>query len=525
MSEQSLDLRSALSTLRRRRRTLTGIALLGAVAGVVFVFVRPPTYASTALVLLPPPLYSSGEALQHESSTDVRIATSSSVLGPAGASIRPRMSVREVERRVEVTAPTPDLLQIQSRAESAELAENLTQAVAEAEVRFMATGRQQLRNAERAALNERRTELATSLETVNEELQKSMARKEEQDPDSSVGRAEAIAFSQLAAQQANLVLQMDRLRDQEEQTKVGGPASIIQAATPARRPGLVLQYLAYGLAGLTTALALAAAVLLARGRRDPRLRYRDEIADAVGSPVIGSVRSVTPRTVAGWRSLLADYAPGSVDAWALRQALRQLVLGESALGPNRVGNENGTAQVPATITVISLSADLRGLALGPQMASYAASAGVPTQLIPRGRHETADALWAAFPSSGMDEIRPGLFTGTHVDETGEVALRVVLAVVDRHKPQLAALPETSTTILAVSSGSATAEDLARVAVTADDAGNRIAGILVADPDSLDRTSGHLLQHERSHQPSLPRRLTGISPTPDEVASVRNRRQG
>lgn len=525
MSEQSLDLRSALSTLRRRRRTLIGIALLGAVAGIVFVYVRPPTYASTALVLLPPPQRSSGQSIEHESSTEVRIATSSAVLAPAGASVRPRMSVKEVERHVEVTAPTSDLLEIQTRAESPKLAESLTQAVAEAQVRFVASGRRLLRNAERAALNERRVQLAASLETVNEELEKSMARKEQQDPDSAAGTAEAIAFSQLAAQQANLVLQMDRLKDLVEQTKVGGPASIVQAATPARRPGLALQYVAYGTAGSTTALALAAAVLLARGRRDPRLRYRDEIADAVGSPVIGSVRSSTPRTVAGWRSLLADYAPGSVDAWALRQALRQLVLGESALGPNRLGTENDPALAPATITVISLSADLRGLALGPQMASYAASAGVPTQLVPRGRHETADALWAAFPSSGMDEVRPGLFTGTHVDETGEVALRVVLAVVDRHKPQLAALPETSTTILAVSAGSATAEDLARVAVTADDAGNRIAGVLVADPDSLDRTSGHLLQHERSHQPSLPRRLTGISPTPDEVASVRNRRQG
>lgn len=525
MSEQSLDLRSALSTLRRRRRTLTSIAVLGAVAGVVFVMVRPPAYASTALVLLPPSLQSSSQPVEHETSTDVHIATSTAVLGPAGASMRPRLSVKEVERRVEVTAPTRDLLQIQARAESADLAQKLTQAVAEAEVRFVATGRRQLRNAERVALSERRMQLAASLETVNEELQKSMARKEGQDPDSPAGTAEAIAFSQLAAQQANLVLQMDRLRDQEEQTKVGGPASIVQAATPARRPGLVLQYVGFGMAGAAAALTLAAAVLLARGRRDPRLRYRDEIADAVGSPVIGSVRSVTPRTVAGWRSLLADYAPGSVDAWALRQVLRQLVLGESELGSNRLGNENGPSQIPATITVISLSADPRGMALGPQMASYAASAGVPTQLVPRGRHETADALWAAFPSSGLDEVRPGLFTGTHVDETGEVALRVVLAVVDRHKPQLHALPETSATILAVSSGSATAEDLARVAVTADDAGNRISGVLVADPDSLDRTSGHLLQHERIHQPSLPRRLTGISPMPDEVASVRNRRQG
>jgi hypothetical protein len=70
------------------------------------------------------------------------------------------------------------------------------------------------------------------------------------------------------------------------------------------------------------------------------------------------------------------------------------------------------------------------------------------------------------------------------------------------------LPETSVMVLAVSSGSATAEDLARAAVNTDDAGRRIEGVFVADPDYLDRTTGRLLQHERSQQVVLPTRLTG-----------------
>jgi hypothetical protein len=62
-------------------------------------------------------------------------------------------------------------------------------------------------------------------------------------------------------------------------------------------------------------------------------------------------------------------------------------------------------------------------------------------------------------------------------------------------------------VLAVSSGTATAEDLALVAVAADDSGLRFDGIIVADPDRLDRSSGRLTQQDRSPR-STPARLTG-----------------
>jgi len=70
-------------------------------------------------------------------------------------------------------------------------------------------------------------------------------------------------------------------------------------------------------------------------------------------------------------------------------------------------------------------------------------------------------------------------------------------------------PDEAVVVLAVSSGSATAEELARVAVTADDAGLRIPGMIVADPDILDRTTGRLLRSERTRQLSLPTHLTGV----------------
>jgi len=48
---------------------------------------------------------------------------------------------------------------------------------------------------------------------------------------------------------------------------------------------------------------------------------------------------------------------------------------------------------------------------------------------------------------------------------------------------------TDTTVLGVSAGGTTADQLARAAVAADADGREVSGILVADPDPADQSSG------------------------------------
>jgi hypothetical protein len=273
------------------------------------------------------------------------------------------------------------------------------------------------------------------------------------------------------------------------------------------------------------AAGLAALLLvLVVGRRSRRLRFRDEIADALGAVVIASVRSQTARSVAGWTALLANYSPGTVDSWALRQTLRHLLGTDVALGLPRQPGEKAKRNA-VTVIVLSLGDDPRGLALGPQLASYAASVGVRTRLVAAQGEGSAVSLWAA--CSGVyenSEVRENLVVGTQGGPQ-KAELMVVLAVVDRHDPELTELPRTGSTILAVSAGAATAEDRARTAVAADDAGARIEGILVADPDDIDRTTGRHLQAERSEQIPLPTHLTGapiVSPGAT-VSGLRSRR--
>jgi hypothetical protein len=78
--------------------------------------------------------------------------------------------------------------------------------------------------------------------------------------------------------------------------------------------------------------------------------------------------------------------------------------------------------------------------------------------------------------------------------------------VDPRRPKLSKLASTEVTVLAVSSGAATAEELAQVAVVADEAGRRITGVVLADPDDLDRTSGRVFPPDRTTGGPPPARL-------------------
>ena len=90
----------------------------------------------------------------------------------------------------------------------------------------------------------------------------------------------------------------------------------------------------------------------------------------------------------------------------------------------------------------------------------------------------------------------------------DAALAVVVAVVDGKNPQMPGTMRTTTTLLGVSAGAATADQLARAAVSAVSVGHDLTGILVADPDSADATTGRLPQLGRQESRRMPTRMTG-----------------
>lgn len=516
MSEQALDVRSAVAIVRRWGRWLTLAAVLGGVALTALVsVVLPPQYSSISQVLLPQaPRADSGQAAARDKETEAKIAVSDIVLGPAGQAVSPQLTTNEVFDRVTVTAATGDILQIAARGDSAAAAEALAQAVAEAEVAYQAEANSSLTGIQREELETRLEDLDHQQHVVNREIRATKRRLADADPASEQGKADASVLSQLTSQQSDLVLQANTLQDRLDAAQTGA-ATVIQRAAPAKRPRVVLYYLITWGLGTLLAGALASAVAIGFGRRDRRLRARDEIADALGSTVLASVRSRVPRDAAGWSTLMETYEPEIVDAWALRQALEildipQLVAGTSTAGAGAARPK--ARRSPAVITLVSLSDDQRGLAVAVQLASYVASLGVPTTLTTLHRHDSAAAFWAAcstFPRGA--EARPGLRIDSHKRPRNDSVLIVRVAVVDRRSPAPLDFAGTPVTVMSLASGTATAEDLARVAVSLFESGGRIAGVVVADPDTLDRTTGRLQPTERARQLPLPTRLTGLEP--------------
>ncbi len=261
--------------------------------------------------------------------------------------------------------------------------------------------------------------------------------------------------------------------------------------------------------GLLVGLIGGAVGAVALSNSDKRLRERDEIADAIGVPVLASIPVEHPSSTAGWLKLLDGYEPEVVHAWSLRKALRLLGLTDF----------RGSSSDGASLAMISLASDRGALALGPQLAAFSASLGIPTALVigpQQDPHVTATLIaacrvTATTPSGRRFNMRVGAGDEEMPTARGPAtALTIVVSVVDDKTPTLADTMRTTAAVLGVTAGKTTAEQLARVAVAAATDGREIAGILVADPDPTDLTTGRMPQPGRTTRRRPPTRLTGLN---------------
>ena len=285
------------------------------------------------------------------------------------------------------------------------------------------------------------------------------------------------------------------------------PATVATGTKPLK--ALVITGFIGALGGALIGIILSLAV----GRKDRRLRERDEIASSIGIPVLASVPVEHPSDAAGWTRLLENYAPASVHAWRLRAALQQL----GVAGSSRPFY-NGDAGF--SLAVLSLSSDPRALALGPQLACFAASVGIPTALVigpqqDAGTAATLRTACAAPPSASSK--RPSLLhvvvtNDGVIDKQSEAELSIAVAVIDSGATEPPDMMRTTATVIGVTAGVATADQLARAAVAASADGREVTGILVADPDPADRTTGRIPNLGPATRRRLPSRLKGIVTT-------------
>jgi len=264
--------------------------------------------------------------------------------------------------------------------------------------------------------------------------------------------------------------------------------------------------------GVLAGMLIGVIVALAMSRTDRRLLQRDQIANAIGVPVLASIPVGHPTDASRWTRLLEDYAPNVVHAWQLRTALRYLGQAD-AMSANR-SNGDGFS-----IAVLSLASDRGALALGPQLAVFAASLGIPTALVIGPRDEAATKVTAALRTACAAPPSPGrssllrVAVADHYDMPWRqpgAKLTVIVTVVDSRAPRIAETIRASATVLAVSAGAVTAAQLAGVAVSAAADDRQIDGILVADPDPADLTTGRVPQLRRPARRRMPARLTDVT---------------
>jgi capsular polysaccharide biosynthesis protein len=290
---------------------------------------------------------------------------------------------------------------------------------------------------------------------------------------------------------------------------VHAEAQLLERAASATGTAALKQLIVDALLGAIAGALIGAIIALAVWRHDRRLRQRDEIADAIGVSVLASLPVSHPRDAAGWIKLLEDYRPEALHALQLRNALRYL-------GMAAVNNNQGDERGRSSVTILSLASDPPAVALGPQLAAFAAYQGLPTVLVigPQQESDTTATLQTACSGPPASPKWPGQLHVTvsegGVDVPLDAALTVVVCVVDAGSPRIPDMMRTTATVLGVSSGVATAEQLARVAVNADANGRAITGILVADPEPTDHTTGRIPQLSRPAQRRLPSRLKGIT---------------
>jgi len=282
-------------------------------------------------------------------------------------------------------------------------------------------------------------------------------------------------------------------------------AHVLQPATTASGPNPLVHRLVYGLVGAIVGLIVGLIAAIARGRGDRRLRTRDDIANAIGVPVLASLPVGHPTSAQDWAKLLDSYQPGAVHGWRLRKTLQHL----NVAGVNLTGDREGQAPVVAMVT---LAKDPRALALGPQLAAFAASLGIPTALAIGPSQDPHAIVALRTACAGWRGSRGSLQVTVLDDDTDkprDVALTVLVTVVDGTNPQWDKNLPATATLIGVSAGGATAEQLAATAMKVTGRGREVVGLLVADPDQSDRTTGRIPQLPRP-VPRMPTRLTGIS---------------
>lgn len=445
MSEQSLDLRRSVQIVRRHKKLFWALVALGLLIGAAYAVLKPPMLTSTALVVLP---QAAAQSTQQSSSGNANGPGTDTYIATQVVIASSDSVLAGALPRV---SPAMSLQTLQSKVQVVSLTGSIISITADGGT-------------------------ATEAEAT----------------------ANAVANSYIAYVSSPT-------------SPVGHvSAKILESANSATKSKLPGRIALFGVLGGLAGALVGFIASLAFGRNERRLVERDAIANSIGAPVLTSIPVGHPSNAASWAKLLEEYEPGVVHAWSLSKMLQQI--GVADVGVNNGARVSGST----SLTVLSLSSDPRALALGPQVASFAASLGIPTALVIGPQQDvnvtaTLRTACAAPAQTSAGRRKPLRLIVSEDGHLGQVraAFVVVVTVVDGRAPRMPDTVRTTATVLGVSAGAATAEQLARAATAAATDGREIFGILVADPEQTDQTTGRIPRLAPPLRRSLPTRVKDV----------------
>jgi capsular polysaccharide biosynthesis protein len=283
-------------------------------------------------------------------------------------------------------------------------------------------------------------------------------------------------------------------------------AQLLESATTTTGLPLSERILIFSLLGGVGGVLVGFFISFIISHNDRRLVGRDAVANSIGVPVLASIPVAHPASTESWVQLIERYEPGVVHAWALKKILQQL-------GIIELGGR-GKA-VESSLSVLSFSSDPHALALGPQLAVFAASQGIPTSLVIGAGQDTAVIATLRTACTGPRLGERPIPLRLIVAEDGRLDQRVrgfsvIVTVIDGQEPRMSDVIRADSTVIGVSAGGVTAEHLARAATAAASDGREIFGILVADPDPTDQTTGRIPRLGPPARRPLPARAQDVS---------------
>lgn len=286
MSEDTIRLVTLGRILRRRRRLLAVLVVVGALVGYGASLLFPPRYTATASVLLP------GQWEERELLTQAEIATSSTVVDRAAAALR-RPDVGRTELRDDVRAKATDgnIIKISGTADTPARAQRLSDQVARQFVAF--AGRIAGDTGDTGATSD--TDTAAGPEALRQQVTKTNRRITDLADAADPGQTVESVQARTELEQLRTALQeaMKKLDEADPATNkagmvVMGPAPRPTGEAPPTRLQLVV-------GGAVSFLLLAVVGHLVAARSNRRLRGEAEIAAALGSTPLGTVDVPTGR--------------------------------------------------------------------------------------------------------------------------------------------------------------------------------------------------------------------------------------